>query len=100
MEERYLWDKSGEADPEIARLESLLTRFRHAPTSAPELSAGARGTTPEDTADVPRAARGSRAKQVLVLLAAAAAIAGVWFFLGPEQPLVRGYYVDSNAGQR
>ena len=26
----YLWDKSGDADPEIARLEGLLGRYRHA----------------------------------------------------------------------
>jgi FecR protein len=30
MDENYLWDASGEPDPEIQRLESLLAAFRHA----------------------------------------------------------------------
>lgn len=108
MNERYLWDKGGEADPEIARLETLLARFRHAPTAIPELPPGAHATTPPgaqattpiDAAEAPRTTRSVRAKQVFVIAAAAAAMACVWFFLGPEQPLVRGYYVASNAGQR
>lgn len=29
MNDDYLWDRSGEPDPEIARLESLLGRYRH-----------------------------------------------------------------------
>lgn len=36
MNDDYLWDRSGEPDPEIARLESLLARYRHdAPLRAP-----------------------------------------------------------------
>ncbi|HEX2122963.1 MAG TPA: hypothetical protein VHL59_15125, partial [Thermoanaerobaculia bacterium] len=29
MNDDYLWDRSGEPDPEVARLESLLGRYRH-----------------------------------------------------------------------
>lgn len=36
MNDDYLWDRSGTADPELARLESLLGRYRHhAPLRAP-----------------------------------------------------------------
>jgi hypothetical protein len=36
--DEYLWDRSGEPNPEIQRIENLLGRFRH-PASAPEASA-------------------------------------------------------------
>ena len=33
----YLWDKSGEPDPEIQRLEHLLGGFAHRPGKVPEI---------------------------------------------------------------
>jgi hypothetical protein len=33
MNERYLWDRAGKADPEIQRLEEILSGFRHRPSS-------------------------------------------------------------------
>ncbi len=35
MNDDYLWDKSGEPDPEIQRLENLLAPFGHQPGQAP-----------------------------------------------------------------
>ncbi len=105
MNERYLWDKSGESDPEIARLETLLARFRHAPPAEPELPVGAPANAVSNVVDaevdLPGTpdARGSRAKRVFVLLAAAAAMVCVWFFLGPERPVVRGYPVVGLEGR-
>jgi hypothetical protein len=113
MNERYLWDKSGERDPEIERLETLLARFRHAPTAEPELPVGAQAAAAPDVAvesvevavesaemQSPSEARVSRAKQGLVLAAAAAAMVCVWLFLGPEEPVVRGYRVVGLEGNR
>lgn len=39
MNEDYLWDKTGEPDPEIERLEKLLAPLAHKPGPAPALSA-------------------------------------------------------------
>src|SRR3989440_6818433 len=36
MKEQYLWNRSGEPDPEVAELENLLEPFRYKPT--PEIS--------------------------------------------------------------
>jgi hypothetical protein len=35
MGDDYLWDKSGPPDPEVARLERLLGRYRYEPGGAP-----------------------------------------------------------------
>jgi hypothetical protein len=37
MDDRYLWDRSGPADPEVERLENLLGTLRHAARPAPRL---------------------------------------------------------------
>src|ERR1700687_1436420 len=76
----YLWDRSGTPDPEIQRLEALLSDFRHAdqplvlPADAPAPSTPPRGLLPP--------------KPWLPPLAAAAVIlfafsAGVFFSLRP-----------------
>jgi hypothetical protein len=39
MNEDYLWDKTGEPDPEVERLEKLLAPLAHKPGPAPALSA-------------------------------------------------------------
>lgn len=98
MNERYLWDKSGASDPEVARLEALLVRFRHAPTQEPELPAGARRAPAPEVLPAEPAARESRWKRVVVLAVAAAAMVCVWVFLGPEEPRVRGYSVVGEGG--
>src|SRR6185369_2011014 len=72
MKDDYLWDGSGETDPEIERLEGLLGRFR-SEQPAPELPAAP---------VVPFRPRRSR---ILVPFAAAAAVAllsagvGIWW---------------------
>ncbi len=38
MNDDYLWDKEGEPDAEIERLENLLVRFRHQPVAAPRIA--------------------------------------------------------------
>lgn len=42
MSDDYLWDKSGKADPEVQRLELLLSRYRHnqPPPALPALESG------------------------------------------------------------
>lgn len=37
MNDDYLWDRSGEPDPEVQRLETLLARYRHEDTVAPPI---------------------------------------------------------------
>ena len=37
MNDEYLWDRSGERDPDVAALETLLARFRMRPSQAPTL---------------------------------------------------------------
>lgn len=38
MNDDYLWNKEGEPDAEIERLENLLVRFRHQPVAAPKIA--------------------------------------------------------------
>ncbi|HVL67681.1 MAG TPA: hypothetical protein VM364_10495 [Vicinamibacterales bacterium] len=80
----YLWDRSGEVDPEIARLEELLAPLRH------------RGTPP---ALPPRVRARGVLTRVRPLLAAAAALvlaAGVWFAWGAIRG---GWRVEALAGE-
>src|SRR5262245_10108410 len=71
MPDDYLWDRSGESDPEVVRLEELLGQFRH-DRPAPDLS----GSMP-----APR----TRLRGLVPWLAAAAsllvAVAGGWLLL-------------------
>ncbi|HKY03411.1 MAG TPA: hypothetical protein VJQ56_00910 [Blastocatellia bacterium] len=39
MNDDYLWNKEGEPDAEIERLENLLVRFRHKPVAPPQIAA-------------------------------------------------------------
>ncbi len=75
-DDRYLWDRSGPADPEVARLEALLGRYRLASGPAP---AGAR-------APARRGAREAAAPRFPFLAAAAAVLvaAGLAAWLGPR----------------
>ena len=90
MRDDYLWDGSGEPDPEVQRLERILARLR------------SRRLPPELPADLPRLAEispvppipsdweteeGTRKSFVPILAAAAAVmitILGTWFFLGQQ----------------
>jgi len=78
MSDDYLWDGSGEPDPEVQRLENLLSRFRHA-RPRPEFPA------------TERPARRIWFPILLPRLVAAAAaialvVAGTWFFLRASRP--------------
>lgn len=99
MNDRYLWDKTGERDPEIARLEGLLGRFRYVPTAVSEPPAGAPAETSSGAAVPHLAERGVGRKRVFVAIAAIAASVCVWVFLGPERPPTRGYRVVGLAGR-
>ncbi len=86
MSDDYLWDRSGKPDPEVERLESLLSRFRH------------QRPAPEFPMPVPEARRGWLralwaplvARPALAALAAAAAfavlLAGGWLLLERSRP--------------
>lgn len=99
MNERYLWDPDSQSDPETARLEALLKRFRYVPTavSAPPVDALAESSSSAAVAQRPE--RRVRLKRVLVAIAALAASICVWVFLGPEPPIVRGYRIDGLSGR-
>jgi ferric-dicitrate binding protein FerR (iron transport regulator) len=65
----YLWDRSGPADPEVARLEELLAPLRHDPSA-----------TPLDEVRLARTKR-SRARTIMLVsfaTAAVAALIAVW----------------------
>lgn len=66
MKDDYLWDKSGEADPEVEELELLLTRFRYEPK-------------PLELPAPPRRVYWPHLAAAAVLLVALAA--GLWFYL-------------------
>jgi hypothetical protein len=67
----YLWDKSGEPDPEILKLEAALTEFRHA-SPVPVL--------PEIAPERPRIFFAWRQRLIPLLSASAAAIAAIATF--------------------
>ncbi len=77
MSDDYLWNRSGEPDPEVERLELLLSELRH-DQPAPQFPATV----------VPL--RPSRFRFLMPRLAAAAAvvlaIAGMWFWMHRSQP--------------
>jgi ferric-dicitrate binding protein FerR (iron transport regulator) len=85
MSDDYLWDKSGTPDPEVERLEKLLSQFRH-DQPAPEFAIPVRVMPP------PR-------RRLLAALAAAAAVAlvavGTWLATRPGGP---AWEVKSLAG--
>ena len=68
----YLWDKGGDADAEVARLEALLGAFKHEPRPL-ELPAGA--ATPEPAAGLPPFLARLRASRLFAPAALAAAAA-------------------------
>jgi hypothetical protein len=72
-ENDYLWDKSGEADPDVQRLENLLAPFAHDPGAA---------RVPAIPRRTPRAPR-----WIAVVGGAAAAAAVVLFVLPPREPV-------------
>jgi ferric-dicitrate binding protein FerR (iron transport regulator) len=72
----YLWDKQGEADPEIEQLEHLLAPLRHRPTSF-----------------MPPAPRRSRRPWVIGLTAATA-VALVLVFMRPKPPEQAGLFMS------
>lgn len=82
MRDDYLWDGSGEPDPDVQRLERLLGQFRHSdrPLELPE------GVAPEKAARV----LPWRARQWMPLLATAATVAivigGLWAALRVSAP--------------
>jgi hypothetical protein len=67
MKNHYLWDGSGEPDPEVERLERLLSEFR-SHRAAPEMPAGIRG--------------GARRRWGALAAAVALAAAGTWLVSG------------------
>src|SRR5262245_49861872 len=69
MSDDYLWSRSGTPDPEVARLEELLRRYRHV---ARPWSAGG-GTGP------PPRTRVLRAAAIAAVLLFAAVLAGAWW---------------------
>ncbi len=89
----YLWDGSGEPDPDVQRLEEILKEFRHS-GPAPDFS--------EVTAPAPhegeRMRFGARRRPVFIALAMAACVViaaiGTWYFFAPRP----GYEVASLAG--
>jgi hypothetical protein len=76
MEDNYLWDRSGEADPEIQELEETLGTLRYQPRPL----------------DIPRNLQLGRRRRFFPAMAIAAAIAlcavllGVWFSFNRRQP--------------
>jgi len=84
--DEYLWDRSGAPDPEVARLEALLSRYRHR---------GALPPLPErDRA--PRRVAVQAAFQILTAAASLALVAAAaWFALSARQS---GWTVQSLAG--
>lgn len=89
MSDDYLWDGSGQPDPELARLERLLSRFRHN-RPAPEL--------PESFPGFYRGMVG----RLMPRIAAVAAmllliIVGVWLVKRPSEPLRE--FARPSAGQ-
>ena len=77
----YLWDKSGEPDPEIQRLEELLGGLAHRPGAVPRLP------TPRRSPWIPLAIAAS----VLILL-----LGGGWLFVRPSGP---AWQVSALAGK-
>ena len=77
MSDDYLWDGSGEPDPEIERLEKLLARFRSS-RPAPELPAGFSGA---QTISLWMSWKSLAAAAALALLCI-----GAWYFLHGERP--------------
>ncbi|HEY3132321.1 MAG TPA: FecR domain-containing protein [Acidobacteriota bacterium] len=76
MSDDYLWDRSGQADPEVERLEQLLSELRHN-RPAPQFPAAVARLRP------------SRFRLLMPLAAAALvvlAIAGPWFWLRWSRP--------------
>lgn len=76
----YLWDRSGAADPEVARLEQLLSPLRHDPAA-----------TPLDEVRVARTSKRSRLRTIMIVGAAAvaaAAVIAIWQWPRSEQPVV------------
>lgn len=93
MDDRYLWDKSGPADPEVARLERLLAPRAWAPDarSAAELERALADGPARASRRVP--ARATRPPRRLVLagsLAAVAALVVALALLGPRPDERRG----------
>ncbi|MBI2837238.1 MAG: hypothetical protein HYX75_02925 [Acidobacteria bacterium] len=89
----YLWDGSGEPDPEVQRLEEILREFRHT-GPAPDF---AKATAPAPH-EGDRMRFGGRRRPALIALAAAACVGiaavGIWYFFAPRP----GYEVASLAG--
>src|SRR5580658_8041235 len=73
----YLWDKSGEPDPEILKLEAALTEFRHG-SPVPVL--------PEIAPERPRIFFAWRLRLIPLLSASAAAIATFFYFAHTRKP--------------
>src|SRR5439155_22898140 len=81
MKDDYLWDRSGEPDPEIQRLEILLGRFRHR-GPAPEV--------PEIQALRKQAPKLNRTQwfwQVPAVAAAVVLVAAVWIAVRRPKPV-------------
>jgi hypothetical protein len=88
MQDDYLWDGSGEPDPEVVRLEALLKPYRH--TAAPLLLPARAPVRPTSRRFVPAAMQVLTAAASLVLVVAAA------WFASAMRP--SGWTVQSLAG--
>ena len=81
MRDDYLWDKKGEPDPDVEKLERVLGQFR-------------RAVPPPDFQTVPLEAQPTSARRAHRWLAVAAAVTLIGFLAGwiatrPERPAVR-----------
>lgn len=78
MSDDYLWDGSGEPDPEVRRLEELLGRFRHEPERGVSLGGPAFPAEAREASRFRPALVRSRWAWVAAAAAAVAGIAALW----------------------
>jgi hypothetical protein len=92
MKDEYLWSKEGN-DREVERLEDLLSEFRFVPGAAPKLP-------PTDSVSVKQPRRTFRWVFAFATPAFAALVLAVWFFLPPNDGVVRSRVAETNSAAR